>query len=327
MSQFNFKGFDSFGENSDFLKPKPVSISQSVPSSDDLTSLFTDAKDFFMDLFKQISTGAKTSTLGASFMENASQIMGLAVLLIGMALYIQIKSVRTSDEPDRYSTAITETGDPQNLVSKKVTVELFSGMSALSGLNTLTGGGGGSGGGGGRGAAADPDSKNLNPHATPSLANRNGSTIKNISDGKINFEDIITDSISTMIPPGPSEDVLARMKDVSRKCGSTDEFCNLNQGDMQTACGNITSQNSCAQKCCCGWVKFSEGASDARESASSSGAMANAKTSALHGFGVSPDGKCVAGNSAGPELTFDKDIDYYYYMGNCMKGVCKSKGT
>jgi hypothetical protein len=299
-----------------------VSISQSVPSSDDLTSLFTDAKDFFMDMFKQISTGAKNSTLGASFMENASQIMGLAVLLIGMALYIQIKSVRTSDEPDRYSTAITETGDPQNLVSKKVTVELLSGMSALSGLNTLTGGGGG---------AADPDSKNLNPHATPSLANRNGSTIKNISNGKINFEDIITDSISTMIPPGPSEDVLARMKDVSRKCGSTDEFCNLNQGDMQTACGNIASQNSCAQKCCCGWVKFSGGASDAgskaSEPASSSGAMANAKTSALHGFGVSPDGKCVAGNSAGPELTFDKDIDYYYYMGNCMKGVCKSKGT
>ena len=320
MSQFNFKGFEGFGENSDFLKPKPVSISQSVPSSDDLTSLFTDAKDFFMDMFKQISTGAKNSTLGASFMENASQIMGLAVLLIGMALYIQIKSVRTSDEPDRYSTAITETGDPQNLVSKKVTVELLSGMSALSGLNTLTGGAGG-----------DPDSKNLNPHATPSLANRNGSTIKNISDGKINFEDIITDSISTMIPAGPSEDVLARMKDVSRKCGSTDEFCNLNQGDMQTACGNIASQNSCAQKCCCGWVKFSEGASDAGSKASvpasSSGAMANAKAGALHGFGVSPDGKCVAGNSAGPELTFDKDIDYYYYMGNCMKGVCKSKGT
>ena len=317
MSQFNFKGFDSFGESSDFLKPKPVSISQSVPSSDDLTSLFTDAKEFFMDMFKQISTGAKNSTLGASFMENASQIMGLAVLLIGMALYIQIKSVQTSDEPDQYSTAITETVDPENLVSKKVTVELFSEMSALSGLNTLTGGG----------AAADPDSKNLNPHTRPSLANRNGSTIKNISEGKINFEDIIADSISTMIPPGPSEDARLRLKDVSRKCGSTNEFCNLNQGDMQTACGNITSQNSCAQKCCCGWVKFSEEASDAGASASSSGAMANAKRNALHGFGVSPDGKCVAGNSAGPELTFDKDMDYYYYMGNCMKGVCKSMVT
>ena len=277
------------------FKPKPTELSSSVPSSSDLTSLFTDAWDFATDMFKQLTTDAKTTTLGASFMENASQIMGLAVLLIGIALYIQIKNVR--DNADKNTSAVSELGDKQNTVSKKVMIELFSSGASASG-------------------AEDP-----NPHATPDLANRNGTTLTNISNGKINFDDIISDSISTIIPAGPSDATRSKLKDVSRACASTSEFCKHNQSDLQKACGDITSQNSCAQKCCCGWVKFGD------KGDNKGNMMSDARSSALHGFGISPDGKCVAGGADGPELTFNRDIDYYYYMGECMKGVCKSKGT
>lgn len=305
----------NFGENSDFFKPKPVALSGETPGPADLTSLFTDAKDFIMDLFKQMSADAKTTTLGASFMENASQIIGLAVLMLGIALYVQIKSVQDlNDGPasasaavsDKYSTSIADTGDRQNLISKKVSIELFSNSDSKNGKND------------------DP-----NPHAPPKLANRDGSTIKNITKGKIDLGEIITDTVSTMIPAGPSDALRSKMKDVSRACNTTNEFCKHNQADIQKACGDITSQGACAQKCCCGWVKFSGGASSekAKGKGSSESGMADAKSSALTGFGISPDGKCVAGNADGPELTFDKDVDYYYYMGECMNGICKSKGT
>ena len=291
MSESEF-GFGKFGDG-DMFKPKPVELSKSVPGSSDLTSIFTDAWDFATDAFKQITSDAKTTTLGASFMENASQIMGLAVLLIGLALYIQIKNVRDTD--NKAPAVSAELGDKQNTVSKKVMIEMFS---------------------------ADPP----NPHDSPALANRTGSTITNISNGKINFDDIVSDSISTIIPAGPSDATRSKLQDVSRACGSTDDFCKHNQPDLQKACGDITSQNSCAQKCCCGWAKFGDkGGNNIGDGGTTM--MSAARSSALNGFGISPDGKCVAGGAAGPELTFDRDIDYYYYMGECMKGVCKSKGT
>ena len=177
-------------------------------------------------------------------------------------------------------------------------------------------------------AAAAEETPNPNPHDTPALANRTGSTMTNISNGKINFDDIISDSISTIIPAGPSDATRSKLQDVSRACGSTNEFCKHNQSDLQKACGDITNQSSCAQKCCCGWVKFGDkGDKGAQGDKGGSTMMSDARSSALNGFGISPDGKCVAGGASGPELTFNRDIDYYYYMGECMKGVCKSKGT
>ena len=298
----------NFGENSDFFKPKPIALSGETPGPADLTSLFTDARDFIIDMFKQMSADAKTTTLGASFMENAAQIIGLAVLMLGIALYVQIKSAQDLNidaAPDKYSTSIADTGDKDNIISKKVSIELFSNSDSKNGKND------------------DP-----NPHAPPKLANRDGSTIRNITKGKVDLGDIITDTVSTMIPSGPSDAVRSKLKDVSRACSATNEFCKHNQADLQKACGDITSQGSCAQKCCCGWVKFSGGTKENATGKSASGSgMADATSSALNGFGISPDGKCVAGNVDGPELTFNKDIDYYYYMGECMNGVCKSKGT
>jgi len=295
---------NNFNSGDFFKQPKSISFSGSNPSPDDLTSLFTDAKDFALDIFGKLSDGAKASTLGASFMENASQIIGMAVLMLGIALYIQIK---VANENGNTENSITEMNDKDKTVSKMVTIELFTPVA------------------GSVGDAAD--AAQANPHDPPKPANRDGSTIKNAINGKINFENIISDSISTIIQSGPSDTKRENLKNTARSCNSTSEFCKANHGDIQKACGDITTQSSCAQKCCCGWVKFSIDNTADSKSAIKKGAAANAQSSALNGFGISPDGKCVAGNADGPELTFNKDIDYYYYMGECMKGVCKSKGT
>lgn len=304
MNNFNFNSGVDF-----FKQPKPISLSASTPSPDDLTSLFTDAKDFAMNVLGKVVDGAKSSDLGASFMENASQIIGLAVLMLGIALYIQIKlanelATKTGNNINN-DNLISKMGDKEKTVSKKVTLELFTdGMANNAAINS---------------------NSNSNPHDPPKPANRDGSAIKNVINGKINFENIISDSISTMIPPGPSDAKRENLRNIARSCNSTSEFCKANHGDVQKACGDITTQSSCAQKCCCGWVKFS--IDNTPDSSNKKGTTSNAQSSALNGFGISPDGKCVAGNADGPELMFNKDIDYYYYMGECMKGVCKSKGT
>ena len=299
MNNFNFNS------NEFFKQPKPISFSGSNPSTDDLTSLFTDAKEFVMTVLSKVIDGASATDLGASFMENASQIIGMAVLLLGIALYIQIKIANENNKLDKTDNQISEMGDKENTVSKKITLELFTPVAGS--VDTAA------------------DAANVNPHDPPKPANRDGSAIKNAINGKINFENIISDSIATMVPSGPSDAKRENLRNTARSCNSTSEFCKANQADIQKACDNITTQSSCAQKCCCGWVKFS--IDNTADSANKKGAASTAQSSALNGFGISPDGKCVAGNADGPELTFNKDIDYYYYMGDCMKGVCKSKGT
>ena len=300
MNNFNFNSSDFFKQ------PKPISLSGSNPSTDDLTNLFTDAKDFGLTVLSKVIDGAKATDLGASFMENASQIIGMAVLLLGIALYIQIKLANENGKTDESETQISDMVNKDKMISKKITVELFTPVA------------------GSVDNAADA-ANNVNPHDPPKPANRDGSAIKNAINGKINFENIISDSIATMIPSGPSDAKRENLRNTARSCNSTSEFCKASHGDIQKACGDITTQNSCAQKCCCGWVKFS--IDNTAGSATKKGTASTAQSSALNGFGISPDGKCVAGNADGPELTFNNDIDYYYYMGECMKGVCKSKGT
>jgi hypothetical protein len=281
-----------------------------TPSADDLTTLFTDAKTVVVDLMQTLLSGAKTSTLGASFMENAPQIVGLAVFILGFVLYIQIQlasesasaSASSSGARDnKYAGGISDSIDmekPSTRISKKVTLELFTPQAA---------------------SRSSPDATPPNPHDPPGLATRNlksgNASVSNLGD---NLEDAMVHAVSTVIPNGPSAQTREKLEQTSATCKSTDNFCKHNHSDLGKACGDIKGQGTCSEKCCCGWVKFSE------EGNSKGG---GAGKSVLHSLGISPDGKCVAGGVKGPELTFDRDIDYYYYMGECMKGVCKPKGT
>ena len=306
---FDIKKITDFGNIGDaFKNPTPLSSSSSSssfqkPSTDDLTTLFADAKTAIMEFMQTLFSGAKASTLGASFMENAPQIVGLAVFILGVVLYIQIQvgnEAASSRNDNKYASSISDAIDldkPSTKISKKITLELFTPQAE---------------------SRSSPDATVPNPHDPPGLVTRNfkGGNISAATMGE-NIEDAIVHAVSTVIPNGPSEQTREKLKQKSATCKSTDNFCKHNHSDLEKACGDIKSQGTCSEKCCCGWVKFSD------EGKGGSGAGKGV----LHSVGISPDGKCVAGGVDGPELTFNRDLDYYYYMGECMKGVCKPSGT
>ena len=290
---FDFKKFTDFGNVTDTFKNPGSGIGASsirTPSADDLTTIFTDIKTAVMEFLQTIVSSSKTSALGASFMENASQILGLAVIMLGVGLYIQIQignENASTNSGNKYATTISDEIDidkPSSKISKKVTIEMF----------TIP-----------------------NPHDPPELAKR---TIKgdagSIANIGTNVENTIISAVSNVIPNGPSKQVRDKLKEKSASCKSTDDFCKYNHDKLEKVCGDIKSQNTCSEKCCCGWAKFSN--------EKDSGGIG---TGVLNSLGISPDGKCVPGNAGGPEFINGRNIDYYYYMGECMKGVCKPKGT
>ena len=298
---FDFKKFTDFGNVTDTFKNPGSGIGASsirTPSADDLTTIFTDIQTAIMEFLETVMSGAKSSTLGASFMENASQILGLAVIMLGVGLYIQIQTgnenVSTNSGNKHATTSISDEIDidkPSSKISKKVTIEMFT---------------------------SPPSPGTIpNPHDPVELAQRkikgDAGSIANIGT---NVEDTIISAVSNVIPNGPSKQVRDKLKEKSASCKSTDEFCKYNHDKLEKVCGDIKSQNTCSEKCCCGWAKFSNEKDGA-----------GMGKGVLNSLGISPDGKCVPGNADGPEFINGRNIDYYYYMGECMKGVCKPKGT
>lgn len=85
-----------------------------------------------------------------------------------------------------------------------------------------------------------------------------------------------------------------------------DDFCIIhqNQNDLEYRCKELKGKKACMSKCCCGWIKYT---------------------------GMDGDGECVKGDAttASNERNADnsqRDIDYYYFMGNCVKGrECMNK--
>jgi len=298
---FDFKKFTDFGNVTDTFKNPGSGIGASsirTPSADDLTTIFTDIQTAIMEFLETVMSGAKSSTLGASFMENASQILGLAVIMLGVGLYIQIQTGNenaSTNSGNKYATtSISDEIDidkPSSKISKKVTIEMFT---------------------------SPPSPGTIpNPHDPVELAQRkikgDAGSIANIGT---NVEDTIISAVSNVIPNGPSKQVRDKLKEKSASCKSTDDFCKYNHDKLEKVCGDIKSQNTCSEKCCCGWAKFSNEAGG--------GGIGKG---VLNSLGISPDGKCVPGNAGGPEFINGRNIDYYYYMGECMKGVCKPKGT
>ena len=299
---FDFKKFTDFGNVTDTFKNPGSGIGASsirTPSADDLTTIFTDIKTAIMEFLETMMSGSKSSALGASFMENASQILGLAVIMLGVGLYIQIQigneNVSTNSGNNYATSSISDEIDidkPSSKISKKVTIEMFT---------------------------SPPSPGTIpNPHDPAELAKR---TIKgdagSIANIGTNVENTIISAVSNVIPNGPSKQVRDKLKEKSASCKSTDEFCKYNHDKLEKVCGDIKSQNTCSEKCCCGWAKFS----NEKDGGGGIG------TGVLNSLGISPVGKCVPGNADGPEFINGRNIDYYYYMGECMKGVCKPKGT
>lgn len=293
----------NFGNITDSFK-NPGSGSVRVPSPDDFTTIFTDIKTAVMEFAESMMSGAKKSTLGASFTENASHIIGLAVLILGFVLYIQVQigneeASKDARNTNKYATSIIDDIDaekPSSKISKRVTIELFT-------------------------PTHTPTPTLENPHEPSEQTKREPMTADNASVASIGtaVENTVIGAVSNLLPNGPSMETREKLQQKSATCKSTDGFCKLNHDKLEKVCSDITSQGTCSEKCCCGWVKFSN--------TDKSGVEPKAGSGVLNSLGISPDGKCVAGSVDGPDLTFGRDIDYYYYMGECMKGVCKPKGS
>lgn len=116
----------------------------------------------------------------------------------------------------------------------------------------------------------------------------------------------------------------AELENIHTKC--SDKFCVMNQKspeDLEKACNSVTSRTMCGTKCCCGWTKYVGFEGDNDPTVVMNTAEANVADPS--GASASVPGKCVAGNSKTPFDRVDnqnqaRDIDYYYYLGQCVGG-------
>jgi len=118
------------------------------------------------------------------------------------------------------------------------------------------------------------------------------------------------------------------------KC--SDSFCVMHQKSpesLERACNSISTKQMCGTKCCCGWTKYGGFEGDNDPVVLMNTAEANAKAPNGISENSKTPGKCVAGNSKRPydikdEHNREKDIAYYYYLGQCVGGRgCMKKGA
>ena len=121
---------------------------------------------------------------------------------------------------------------------------------------------------------------------------------------------------------------------IHTKC--SDSFCVMNQKspeDLEKACNSLTTRQMCGTKCCCGWTKYTGFEGDNDPAVVMNTAEANVADPSGSSDGAKIPGKCVAGNAKRPFDMKDannneRDIAYYYYLGECVGGRgCMKKGA
>lgn len=126
----------------------------------------------------------------------------------------------------------------------------------------------------------------------------------------------------------------AEMEKIHTSC--SDSFCVMHQkspAELERACNSITTRQMCGTKCCCGWTKYGGFEGDNDPAVLMNTAQANAKAPNGISDNSKTPGKCVAGNSKRPydikdEQNRERDIAYYYYLGECVGGRgCMKKGA
>jgi hypothetical protein len=126
----------------------------------------------------------------------------------------------------------------------------------------------------------------------------------------------------------------AEMEKIHTSC--SDSFCVMNNKspeELERACNSVTTKQMCGTKCCCGWTKFVGFEGDNDPTVTMNTAAANvADPSGQSAEAIAP-GKCVSGNAKRPYQikdanNNDRDIAYYYYLGQCVGGRgCMKQGS
>lgn len=126
----------------------------------------------------------------------------------------------------------------------------------------------------------------------------------------------------------------AELDKIHTKC--SDSFCVMNQKspeELERACNSITTRQMCGTKCCCGWTKYTGFEGDNDPTVVMNTAEANVADPSGRSDGAKIPGKCVAGNAQRPFDMKDannneRDIAYYYYLGECVGGRgCMKQGV
>lgn len=116
----------------------------------------------------------------------------------------------------------------------------------------------------------------------------------------------------------------------------SDLFCvmhNKSPEELERACNSITTKQMCGTKCCCGWTKYVGFEGDNDPTVILNTSQANIADPSGKSTEATIPGKCVAGNSARPFDIKDannqeRDIAYYYYLGQCVGGRgCMKEGN
>lgn len=124
------------------------------------------------------------------------------------------------------------------------------------------------------------------------------------------------------------------LEKIHTKC--SDSFCVMHQKspeELERACNSITTRQMCGTKCCCGWTKYTGFEGDNDPAVVMNTAEANVADPSGRSDGAKIPGKCVAGDAKRPFDMKDannneRDIAYYYYLGECVGGRgCMKQGA
>ena len=257
------------------------------------------AQDFFSSSAESGVTAFKGTSLGESFFKNISAILVVVMILLGGIIYI----------------------------------DLASGDGAAAGAGAATAGAGAATAGA---ATATPAGGATT--TTPGVVERKVHIEPNTGIGK----DIPTD-VPWTVP------VISMRNELKEAFGSkyteselekihtgcSDAFCVMHQKspeELERACNTMKTRTMCGTKCCCGWTKYTGFEGDNDPAVVMNTAEAKARAGG-RSDSVKVPGKCVAGNSKHPydikdEKNQERDIAYYYYLGECVGGRgCLKEGA
>ena len=259
------------------------------------TSSASSVGGFFSSTAESGVTAFKGTSLGESFFKNIGAILVVVMILLGGIIYIDLANGSGAGAGgDGGSTGST------GVVEKKVYIEPNTGIASAPAPVAPV--------------AADTANRVLPddvPWTVPAISMRN--------ELKEAFGTAYTE---------------AELEKIHTKC--SDSFCVMNQKspeEIERACNSITTRQMCGTKCCCGWTKYTGFEGDNDPTVVMNTAEANVADPSGRSDGAKIPGKCVSGNSKRPfdmkdANNNDRDIAYYYYLGECVGGQgCMKKGA
>lgn len=256
------------------------------------TSSASTVGGFFSSSAESGVTAFKGTSLGESFFKNIGAILVVVMILLGGIIYIDlVKADRGKGVAG--SAGVADSAETAGVVEKKVYIEPNTGIATAAAAGTE------------RFLPTDV------PWTVPTISMRN--------ELKEAFGTAYTE---------------AELEKIHTKC--SDSFCVMNQKSpekIERACNSITTRQMCGTKCCCGWTKYTGFEGDNDPAVVMNTAEANVADPSGSSDGAKIPGKCVSGNSKRPfdmkdANNNDRDIAYYYYLGECVGGQgCMKKGA